>query len=66
MAGFNLTKSFDTVHNLRLRVGALPRFPSNALKYNLTWRFVFPLLCVVSPFSAKLNLRSILHTTLLF
>lgn len=37
MAGFNLTKSFDTVHNLRLRVGALPRFPSNALKYNLTW-----------------------------
>jgi saccharopine dehydrogenase-like NADP-dependent oxidoreductase len=69
MAGFNLTKSFDTVHNLRLRVGALPRFPSNALKYNLTWRLVFPLLCVVSPFSAKLNLRSTLqclHTTLLF
>lgn len=25
------------VRDLRLRVGALPRFPSNRLKYNLTW-----------------------------
>ncbi|MFP3534858.1 hypothetical protein SB763_36515, partial [Burkholderia sp. SIMBA_042] len=23
--------------DLRMRVGALPRYPSNALKYNLTW-----------------------------
>jgi saccharopine dehydrogenase-like NADP-dependent oxidoreductase len=25
------------VHDLRLRVGALPRYPNNRLKYNLTW-----------------------------
>jgi len=37
IAGYNLAKSLDTVQDLRLRVGALPRFPSNALKYNLTW-----------------------------
>jgi len=37
ITGYNLAKSFDKVHDLRLRVGALPRFPSNALKYNLTW-----------------------------
>jgi hypothetical protein len=66
MAGFNLTKSFNTVHNLRLRVGALPRFPSNALKYNLTWRLVVPLLCVVSPVSVSLYLRFTLHNTLPF
>eukprot|EP00284_Hemiselmis_tepida_P006502 CAMPEP_0174928298 /NCGR_PEP_ID=MMETSP1355-20121228/22842_1 /TAXON_ID=464990 /ORGANISM="Hemiselmis tepida, Strain CCMP443" /LENGTH=369 /DNA_ID=CAMNT_0016174451 /DNA_START=118 /DNA_END=1223 /DNA_ORIENTATION=- len=37
IAGYNLARSFDKAHELRLRVGALPRFPSNALKYNLTW-----------------------------
>jgi saccharopine dehydrogenase-like NADP-dependent oxidoreductase len=25
------------LHEVRMRVGALPEFPSNALKYNLTW-----------------------------
>lgn len=28
---------FDTVDSVRMRVGALPQFPSNALGYNLTW-----------------------------
>ncbi len=28
---------FDTLHDVRLRVGALPVYPSNALSYNLTW-----------------------------
>ena len=32
-----LAQSFDTVHDLQMRVGALPVFPTNALKYNLTW-----------------------------
>ena len=29
--------SFDELHDVRLRVGALPQFPSNSLNYNLTW-----------------------------
>ena len=33
----HLMKSMTQVSDLRLRVGALPRFPSNRLKYNLTW-----------------------------
>lgn len=28
---------FDTLRDVTMRVGALPTFPSNALKYNLTW-----------------------------
>jgi saccharopine dehydrogenase-like NADP-dependent oxidoreductase len=33
----HLMQSMTSVSDLRLRVGALPRFPSNRLKYNLTW-----------------------------
>jgi saccharopine dehydrogenase-like NADP-dependent oxidoreductase len=33
----HLMKSMTEVTDLRLRVGALPRYPSNRLKYNLTW-----------------------------
>jgi saccharopine dehydrogenase-like NADP-dependent oxidoreductase len=33
----DLCKHFEQVNNLRMRVGALPQFPSNALNYNLTW-----------------------------
>lgn len=33
----DLANSFDEVDTLRLRVGALPVFPSNSLTYNLTW-----------------------------
>jgi saccharopine dehydrogenase-like NADP-dependent oxidoreductase len=32
-----LTRSFDKLDKVYMRVGALPQFPSNALKYNLTW-----------------------------
>ncbi|HEX6765202.1 MAG TPA: saccharopine dehydrogenase NADP-binding domain-containing protein [Polyangiaceae bacterium] len=32
-----LTKSFDRLDKVFMRVGALPQFPSNFLKYNLTW-----------------------------
>ncbi|MBL8964272.1 MAG: saccharopine dehydrogenase NADP-binding domain-containing protein [Phycisphaeraceae bacterium] len=32
-----LARGFTTIHDLTLRVGALPRFPTNALKYNVTW-----------------------------
>ena len=28
---------FDTLRDVSMRVGALPTYPSNALKYNLTW-----------------------------
>lgn len=33
----DLAKGFDSLDAVELRVGALPQFPSNALKYNLTW-----------------------------
>ncbi len=33
----HLTQGFDKLDSVRLRVGALPKFPSNAIKYNLTW-----------------------------
>ncbi|TAJ68592.1 MAG: saccharopine dehydrogenase family protein [Phenylobacterium sp.] len=37
IAAWDLIKHFDHLHDVRLRVGALPRYPSNALNYNLTW-----------------------------
>lgn len=33
----DLTSRFDTLDSVRMRVGALPQYPSNALNYNLTW-----------------------------
>ena len=30
-------KVLDEIENVKLRVGALPENPTNALKYNLTW-----------------------------
>jgi saccharopine dehydrogenase-like NADP-dependent oxidoreductase len=35
--GMHLLQPLQNVSDLRLRVGALPRYPSNMLKYNLTW-----------------------------
>ena len=33
----DLAKKFDSLREVQMRVGALPVFPTNALKYNLTW-----------------------------
>ena len=33
----HLTQQFDSLDAVRMRVGALPLFPTGALKYNLTW-----------------------------
>ncbi|MFZ6773647.1 saccharopine dehydrogenase C-terminal domain-containing protein [Undibacterium sp. SXout7W] len=33
----DVAKRFDTLRDVSMRVGALPTFPNNALKYNLTW-----------------------------
>jgi saccharopine dehydrogenase-like NADP-dependent oxidoreductase len=33
----HLAKQFDDVRDVQMRVGALPAFPTNKLKYNLTW-----------------------------
>src|ERR1700678_2175630 len=33
----DLASRFDKLQDVRMRVGALPKFPSNALNYNLTW-----------------------------
>ena len=37
IAGADLAGEFEQLDDLTLRVGALPRYPTNALKYNLTW-----------------------------
>ena len=37
IAGYALSQSFDQLERLHMRVGALPQYPTNALKYNLTW-----------------------------
>ena len=37
IAGYALSQGFDTLERLHMRVGALPQYPANALKYNLTW-----------------------------
>jgi saccharopine dehydrogenase-like NADP-dependent oxidoreductase len=37
VAAAALASSFDEVRSVLLRVGALPQFSTNALKYNLTW-----------------------------
>lgn len=33
----DLCRGFDNLYSVRMRVGALPQYPSNALNYNLTW-----------------------------
>lgn len=37
IAANHVAKQFSEVHDLKLRVGALPQYPTNALKYNVTW-----------------------------
>ncbi len=37
IAAHELANRFDTLRDVQLRVGALPLYPNNALKYNLTW-----------------------------
>lgn len=37
IAAYELAKHFDELHDVHMRVGALPKYPSNGLKYNLTW-----------------------------
>jgi saccharopine dehydrogenase-like NADP-dependent oxidoreductase len=37
IVAYDLASRFDTLDSVRMRVGALPQYPSNALNYNLTW-----------------------------
>ncbi len=37
IAAHHLAQGFDKLDEVRMRVGALPIYPSNTLKYNLTW-----------------------------
>ncbi|MEQ8196008.1 MAG: saccharopine dehydrogenase NADP-binding domain-containing protein, partial [Rhodospirillales bacterium] len=34
---YDLAKKFEKLETVRIRIGALPQFPTNALLYNLTW-----------------------------
>jgi saccharopine dehydrogenase-like NADP-dependent oxidoreductase len=37
IAAHYLAQGFDKIDEVRMRVGALPQFPTNEMKYNLTW-----------------------------
>ncbi|MDX1451348.1 MAG: saccharopine dehydrogenase C-terminal domain-containing protein [Oleiphilaceae bacterium] len=37
IVAYDIARQFEQLHNVHMRVGALPQFPSNGLKYNLTW-----------------------------
>lgn len=37
IAGYDVARHFTEIHELVLRVGALPQYPTNALHYNVTW-----------------------------
>lgn len=37
IAANHLASQFDSLDKVQMRVGALPQFPTNTLKYNLTW-----------------------------
>ena len=37
IAAHELASRFEAVRDVKMRVGALPQYPTNALKYNLTW-----------------------------
>ena len=37
IAAFDMAARFESLDSVKLRVGALPQYPSNALNYNLTW-----------------------------
>jgi saccharopine dehydrogenase-like NADP-dependent oxidoreductase len=37
IAAAHLTRQFEQLDSVRMRVGALPQFPTGALRYNLTW-----------------------------
>jgi saccharopine dehydrogenase-like NADP-dependent oxidoreductase len=37
IAGYEIGRQFTQIHELTLRVGALPQYPTNALHYNVTW-----------------------------
>jgi saccharopine dehydrogenase-like NADP-dependent oxidoreductase len=37
IAAHSLAKRFDSIESIKMRVGALPIYPSNRLKYALTW-----------------------------
>jgi saccharopine dehydrogenase-like NADP-dependent oxidoreductase len=37
VAAATLVSSFDELRAVSMRVGALPQFPTNGLKYNLAW-----------------------------
>lgn len=37
IAGYEIARRFEEIHELTLRVGALPQYPTNALHYNVTW-----------------------------
>ena len=37
VTAYDLAKKFEMLETVRMRVGALPQYPTNALNYNLTW-----------------------------
>ncbi len=62
IAAHALAKKFDELRNVHIRCGALPKYPANALKYNLTWstdglinEYCNPCTAIVEGQSAKVS-----------
>jgi len=37
IAAYDVARQFSEIHELTMRVGALPQYPTNSLHYNVTW-----------------------------
>lgn len=60
IAAHDIASRFDSLDTIRLRVGALPRFPANALGYNLTWSTDGLINEYIEPCEAIVNGRHVL------
>ena len=57
IAACDLALHFEELHDVRLRFGALPRYPSYALNYNLTWSTDGAIIEYCEPCEAIVNVK---------
>jgi saccharopine dehydrogenase-like NADP-dependent oxidoreductase len=57
----DMANRFDSLESIRLRVGSLPRYPTNRLRYNMTWstdglvnEYIYPCEAIVDGESTQL------------
>lgn len=60
IVSYHLAQQFDTLESIKMRVGALAQYPTNGLKYNLTWSTAGLINEYIQPCEAIVNGK--LHT----